>query len=238
MPISSSRQRLMPAAFEKPSAQSQPNLSIPKSHESIKKHARNAQRDKLTLPRINQLQIDDLVERQPHSKYPSFSSPFYKPSSPRHGGRSGTPSKKQAQTDPRREIAFKKIKVFSGPPELEPLTLVFSHSDESLSHQDVLHSIRKVGNVSTEDIRNIQFIHMNVVLGSAGVPSRWLIRVKGYEASQELLRAGLVIKGERINLRRCDDVNSEEYRAFVKRKTLLESDQHSEIQRLLVDNLS
>ncbi|XP_071846796.1 uncharacterized protein [Apostichopus japonicus] len=235
MPISSSRERLMPSVAEKPSAKSQPNVIIHRTNEiSGKKHRKGNAQEKLTLPRINQLQINEQEIGQSQFHYGGFTSPTPKPSTPGHSVGRDAPKIRKGDKD----FAFRKIRVFSKLPELEPLTLVFSTHNESLTHHDVLKGLQVVQRITNEDLKSIQFIDMNVVLSSAGVPGRWLIRVKNHPACQILLDQGITVKDERISLRRYDDVNAEDYGAFLKRKTMLESAQHSEIQKLINENLT
>ncbi|XP_030845606.1 putative uncharacterized protein C19orf81 homolog [Strongylocentrotus purpuratus] len=98
---------------------------------------------------------------------------------------------------------------------------------------DVLEDIKKRRAIEVSRIKSIQFVDMNVVLGAAGVDNRWLITLENQNARYKLFRDGLSIKGERVFLRRYDDVNYEDYLDFLRRKNTLQSDAHTAVQRLL-----
>lgn len=130
-------------------------------------------------------------------------------------------------------FALKKIRFFNAPPQPAPLTLCFSHPGYDVTHMDVLEGIKERGAIEVSRIKSIQFVDMNVVLGAAGVDNRWLITLESQNARYKLFRDGLSIKGERVFLRRYDDVNFEDYRDFLRRKNTLQSDAHTAVQRLL-----
>ncbi|XP_071503462.1 uncharacterized protein [Diadema antillarum] len=131
------------------------------------------------------------------------------------------------------KFALKKIRFFRAPPQPAPLTLCFSYPGYDLTHKDILTSIKRRQPIPIDKVQHIQFVDMNVVLGAAGVMNRWLITVKDNEARYRLIREGLYINGERVFLRRYDEVNFEDYRDYLRRKSTLQSAEHTAVQRLL-----
>ncbi|XP_038077054.1 uncharacterized protein LOC119744923 [Patiria miniata] len=132
------------------------------------------------------------------------------------------------------EFALRKIRFFAAPPEPAPLTLCFTYPGVELTHRDVIQGIQSMHAVDVDDIESIQFVDMNVILGTAGVSNRWLIKVKDYDTRYLLLCDGFKIHGEYVILRKYDDVNMEDYREYMRRKDTLASDEHRDaVQRLL-----
>lgn len=80
---------------------------------------------------------------------------------------------------------------------------------------------------------HIFLLHFLFLLFSFHFNFRWLITLESQNARYKLFRDGLSIKGERVFLRRYDDVNYEDYRDFLRRKNTLQSDAHTAVQRLL-----
>ncbi|XP_022109286.1 uncharacterized protein LOC110989304 [Acanthaster planci] len=132
------------------------------------------------------------------------------------------------------EFALRKIRFFAAPPEPTPLTLCFSHPGVELTHGDIIRGIQAMHTVSVDDIESIQFVDMNVILGTAGVSNRWLIKVKDYDTRYLLLCDGFKINDEYVILRKYDDVNMEDYREYLRRRDTLASEEHRDaVQRLL-----
>ncbi|XP_041452785.1 uncharacterized protein LOC121405873 [Lytechinus variegatus] len=256
MPISSSRRRLT-SPFVGPSASSTSSLLNTTSNtqivrsgdeegvtsdnglETLKKKRGRVNTNSITFPILARIRPSVRKDFNVNHGTPQ--------SKPRRRGRTTplttpTPSNTAARrlqhgdqrlTMGKDQFALKKIRFFNAPPKPAPLTLCFSYPGYDLIHRDVLDGIKKRRPIEVKRIKSIQFVDMNVVLGAAGVDNRWLITLKDHDARYKLFRDGLSIKGERVFLRRYDDVNFEDYRDYLRRKNTLQSDAHTAVQRLL-----
>ncbi|XP_071942823.1 uncharacterized protein [Antedon mediterranea] len=190
----------------------------------------------LKLPVISKMQEEEIRAKTHHGEV-SVSSNSTRESSPkRHVTAKFSkrhPHKHNQKSRQMQEFSMRKIRFFSEQPELRPLTVCFPYPGVDLSHRDVLDAIKGTRLVDVNQIESIQFIDMNTVLGTAGADNRWLINVKDYDTRYLLLRDGMRIKNAYVNIRRYDDVTNDEYRDFLRRKSILESDATNAIQRLL-----
>ncbi|XP_033641771.1 uncharacterized protein LOC117302083 [Asterias rubens] len=131
------------------------------------------------------------------------------------------------------EFSLRKIRFFTEPPVLSPLTICFAYPGVDLNHHDIVNAIQSMHTVGIDDIESIQFVDMNVILGTAGINNRWLIKVKDFDTRYLLLCDGLKINGEYVIIRKYDDLNMEDYKEYQRRKDTLASDEHNAVQRLL-----
>ncbi|XP_078000611.1 uncharacterized protein LOC144453208 [Glandiceps talaboti] len=132
------------------------------------------------------------------------------------------------------DISFRNIRKFKNPPESYPFTICFTYPGVELTHSDVIKALEDdVRCIDLDNIESIQFIEMNVIVGTAGLDNRWLITVKDSDTRHILLGTSLFIGGKYVYLRHYDDVLSEDYREFQRRRTVLESEEQQAANRVL-----
>ncbi|XP_033100523.1 putative uncharacterized protein C19orf81 homolog isoform X2 [Anneissia japonica] len=206
------------------------------SHPQLGKYSSQVSRSKhLKLPVISMMQEEDARAKLHHAEVSVSDSDSRENSPKRHvklSKRHQSKHNKKSQ-QLQQDFSMRKIRFFSKQPESRPLTVCFPYPGVDLSHREVLDAIKGTRLVDVNQIESIQFIDMNTVLGTAGADNRWLINVKDYDTRYLLLRDGMRIKNTYVNIRRYDDVTNDEYRDFLRRKSILESDATNAIQRLL-----
>ncbi len=257
MPISSSRERLTlahersassndiePDTQDKKKQTSSANSTRPKETTSNTRKPR-----KVKLPSIDKLKLENKPRSLSHDSaavHNRSGKPkqqhIVKPKSihhyPHQGHHSGhhhrhkkRKSKKEKEGD---DIVLRKIRFFSSRPEPAPLTLCLSYPGVDLSHRELLDAITSTGTIDKEDVKSIQFVDMNCILGTAGVDNRWLVTLKDFETRYLLLRDCIWIDNDPLHFRLLDDVNMEDYKEYQRRMATLESDEHvSALERLL-----
>lgn len=60
----------------------------------------------------------------------------------------------------------------------------------------------------------IQFEARNAILGTTWCTNRWILTLVDRQSADRLIQSGLDIRGEKVRVRRHDDVAMEEYRRF------------------------
>ncbi|XP_070554880.1 putative uncharacterized protein C19orf81 homolog [Ptychodera flava] len=132
------------------------------------------------------------------------------------------------------DIAFRNIRKFRGSPEPYPFTLCFSYPGVDLTHSDVIDALRNdVRQIDMEHIEKVEFIEMNVMIGTAGLENRWLITVNDPDTRIGLHGTCLFVGGKYVYLRYYDDVLNEDYREYQRRCTVLESEEQKAANRVL-----
>ncbi|XP_072033014.1 uncharacterized protein [Amphiura filiformis] len=254
MPISSTRDRLTlqldtPAASNV-TASDRPNQQ--KSPSTNSTEVGNIKQRKVTLPSIEKLKIDDkttvcgnVVGRSlSHGSATAHQSAKHhhivKPKSIHHHPghqqhhrhhHKKRKSKKEKEGD---DIVLRKIRFFSSQPEPAPYTLCLSFPGVDLSHRQLLDAITSTDIIHKEDVKSIQFVDMNCILGTAGVDNRWYVTVKDFDTRYLLLRNCIWIDNDPLHFRLLDDVNMEDYKEYRRRVVTLQSDEHvSALERLL-----
>lgn len=130
-------------------------------------------------------------------------------------------------------ISFRNIRKFRDPPESLPMTLCFTCPGVEILHSDVISALCKVPLIDKSEIDTIQFIEMNVVVGTAGRDNRWLITVKNDNALRILHKRSLLIAETPVFLRLYDEVLNEDYEEFLRRRAMLNSEELRAAYRVL-----
>ena len=200
MPISSSRNRLTAQTIERPVttgdiSESEKTIEKSKSKDAVTPR-------KVTLPSEEKLQTVDkkttkvtvtqnVVGRSlshgsamnKHQPLSSFHHVKVKSLHHHPGHRAAHPHKKRKPKKEKEgdDITLRKIRYFSSHPKPAPFTLCLSYPGVNLSHRELLDAITSLGTIAKDDIRSIQFIDTNCILGTAGVDNRWLVTVKDFD---------------------------------------------------------
>lgn len=96
-------------------------------------------------------------------------------------------------------------------PPLDPLCVCFNLPDNAMSHGEVKTLVEDScgGRVS-----EIQFDPVNVVAVDSDSPSRWIARMRDMKSRDRLLQTGIVVDGERREVKLLDLIHQEEVDAY------------------------
>ena len=198
MPISSSRDRLTAQTIDRPVTTGDVNESESneKSIETSKSKDAVIPR-KVTLPSTEKPKIDKMTKvtvtqnvvgrslshGSAMNKHQPLSSTVKVKSHHHHPGHRAHPHKKRKPKKEKEgdDITLRKIRYFSSHPKPAPFTLCLSYPGVNLSHRELLDAITSLGTIAKDDVRSIQFVDMNCILGAAGVDNRWLVTVKDFD---------------------------------------------------------
>ncbi|XP_062620110.1 uncharacterized protein LOC134281694 [Saccostrea cucullata] len=96
-------------------------------------------------------------------------------------------------------------------PPLDPLCLCFNLPDNAMSHEEVKALVEEN---CGGPIGDIQFDPVNVVAIDSEARSRWIVRMRDMKSRDRLLQTGIVIDGERRDVKLMDIIHQEEVDAY------------------------
>lgn len=96
-------------------------------------------------------------------------------------------------------------------PPPQPLAICFSLPDNAKPHQ---HVKSLVESQTGTPVVQLQFDPVAVHAIDRDAKSRWVVTLSDYESRDLLVECGLIVNGEKIEVRRYDDVTRDEVQAY------------------------
>jgi hypothetical protein len=96
-------------------------------------------------------------------------------------------------------------------PPLDPLCVCFNLPDNAMSHEEVKALVEES---SGGRVGKIQFDPVNVVAVDDDSPSRWIARMRDMKSRDRFLQTGIVVDGERREVKLLDLIHQEEVDAY------------------------
>lgn len=96
-------------------------------------------------------------------------------------------------------------------PPSDPLCVCFNLPDNATSHGEVKALVEESCGGSVSEV---QFDPVNVVAIDNDAPSRWIVRMRDMKSRDKFLQTGLIVDGERREVKLLDLLHQEEVDAY------------------------